>query len=62
MPMVHEKKIFEDLLIFLIQPLYLNISESPSQACFLPSLVEIGLVVLEKKTFKHFPLYYYVKI
>jgi len=48
--------------IFLIQPLYLNKSESPSQSCFLPSLVEIGLVVLEKKTFKHFPIYYYVKI
>jgi len=37
--------------IFLIQPLYLNKSESPSQSCFLPSLVEIGLVVLEKNFF-----------
>jgi len=58
--LVHEKKIFEDLSKFSLffpllgpkrgQPLYLNKSESPSpEACFLPSLVEIGLVVLEKK-------------
>jgi len=33
-------------------PLYLNKSESPTpKYCFLSSLVEIGLVVLEKKTF-----------
>jgi len=32
------------------QPLYLNKSESHPQACFLPRLVEIGLVVLEKKS------------
>jgi len=58
-PLVHEKKIFEDLSKFSLfcpktgQPLYLNISESPfPQACFLSSLVEIGLVVLEKKSFE----------
>jgi len=61
-PMVHTK-IFEDLSkFFLIQPLYLNKSESPSQACFLPVLVETGLMVLEKNIFKHFPIYHYVKI
>jgi len=56
---IHEKKIFEDLSKFSLfcpkrgQPLYLNKSESPiPQACSLPSLVEIGLVVLEKKSFK----------
>jgi len=60
-PVVHQKKIFEDLSKFSLffpllgpkggQPLYLNKSESPSP-CFLPSSVEIGLVVLEKKSFK----------
>jgi len=56
---VHEKNIFEDLLNFSLfcpllgQPLYLNRSKSPiPQACFLPRLVETGLVVLEKKSFK----------
>jgi len=54
---VHKKKIFEDLLkFFLILPLTrpqkgpVPLSEqfeSPSP-CFLLSLVEIGLVVLEK--------------
>jgi len=41
------------LILPLIGPqkgpdLYLNKSESHPQACFLPNLVEIGLVVLEK--------------
>jgi len=60
---VHEKMIFEDLskcsLFYPLlgpkrgQSLYFNKSGSPSsKACFLPSLVEIGLVVLEKKSFK----------
>jgi len=30
--------------------------------CFLSSLVEIGLVVLKKIIFKHFPIYYYVTV
>jgi len=61
---VHEKKIFEDLSIFFLfcpffgpksgQPLYLN--DLNPQASFLPSLVEAGLVVLEKKS------YYFSKI
>jgi len=57
-PMVHEK-IFEDLSKFSLfcpllgQPLYSDKSESQSpQACFLPTLIAIGLVVLEKKLFK----------
>jgi len=55
-------------------PLNLNKSESPTpKHCFLSSLVAIGLVVLEKilsnlvqqflrRFFKHFPIYYYVKV
>jgi len=59
---VHEKKIFEDLSIcFLIlpligpqkvpAPLFKQIWIPIFQECFLPRLVEIGLVVLEKKIF-----------
>jgi len=33
-------------------PLFEQICIPIPQACFLPSLVEIGLVVLEKKSFK----------
>jgi len=54
-PVVYEKKNFEDLAKFSLfwpllgpergQPLYLN---NLNQACILPSLVEIGSVVLEK--------------
>jgi len=58
-PVVHEKKIFEDLSNFSLfcpllgQPLYLNKIWIPiPQACFLPRLVEINLMVLEKKSFK----------
>jgi len=61
-PVVHEKKIFEDLSKFSFfcpllgpkrgQPLYLNKSESPPPSIFPASLVEIGSVVLEKKSFK----------
>jgi len=37
-------------------------SEPPTpKHCFLSSLVENDLVVLEKNIFKHFPIYYYVK-
>jgi len=60
-PVVHEKKIFEDLTKFSLfwpllgpkrrQLLYLNKSESPSPN-HLSSLVEIGQVVCEKKSFK----------
>jgi len=60
-PVVHEKKIFEDLSKFSIfcpllgpkrgQPLFEQIWIPIPQGCFLPSLVEIGLVVLEKKIF-----------
>jgi len=54
---VHEKKIFEDLSKFLLffpltGPFYLTNLNPHPQACFLPSLVEIGQVVLEKKSFK----------
>jgi len=42
-------------------PLFEKIWIPISQACFLLSLVEIGLVVLEK-IFKQFPIYYYVKV
>jgi len=56
------RKIFEDLSKFsLFLPLteganpilWTNLNPHPHpQACFLPSLVEIGLVVVEKKSFK----------
>jgi len=80
-PVVHEKKIFEDLSKFslfslLIKRLNKETLDKSSkssclgdgnsylfkyeqiwipipQACFLTSLVEIGLAVLEKKIFKH---------
>jgi len=43
--------------------LYFNKSESPTpKHCFLSSLVEIGLVVLEKNIFKHIPIYYFFKV
>jgi len=62
-PVVHEKKIFEDLSKFSLfcpllgskwgqPPLFEQIWIPIYQACFLPTLVEIGLVVLEKKSFK----------
>jgi len=59
-PVIHEN-IFEDLSKLSLfcsllcpkraQPLYLN-TIPISQEYFLPSLVEIGQVVLEKKSFK----------
>jgi len=45
-PVVYEK-IFEDL---------------SKCSLFLPTLVETGLVILEKNFFKYFPIYYYIKI
>jgi len=69
---IHEMKIFEDFSKFtLCCPL---VGPKGSQTPFvtdlnphlprviLPSLVEIGQVVLEKKIFKHFPTYYCVKL
>jgi len=58
----HEKNIFFNFIIILLilpligpkgdQPLYLNKSEFPSpKHCSPPRLVEIGQVVLEKKSF-----------
>jgi len=54
-PLVHEKKIFEDLSKFSLfcpllgpAPLFEHIRIPIPQACFLTTLVEIGLVVLEK--------------
>jgi len=67
-PVVHEKKIFEDLTKFSLfsplmgpkrgQPLFMNKSESPSlkHVSHTPSLVEIGQVVHEKKIFKVFTI------
>jgi len=43
-------------------PLFEQILIPIPQACFLRSLVEIGLVILEKKIFKHFRIYFYVKV
>jgi len=54
---VHEKKIFKYLSIFShiapqgSVPLFKQILISKSYCCFLPSLVKIGSLVLEKKMF-----------
>jgi len=59
-PVVYEKKsflkIYQNLSYFVPYwaptPLFEQIWTPIPQACFLPRLVEIGLVVLEKKMFK----------